>query len=149
MKAEQKLQRIAHILADTTNSPISTLLKAIQDVLLIPTNEPLVNETPKAGITRSQILDTAKEYVNKDRAATHGDAEDSFERMADLWNAHLKSRGILAEGLARGLTAKDVAVMMILFKIARTYNNPANPDNWIDICGYAACGGEIANQQKG
>jgi hypothetical protein len=39
--------------------------------------------------TRSEILDTAREYVTQDRAATHGDAERNFNLIADYWSAHL------------------------------------------------------------
>ena len=37
----------------------------------------------------------------------------------------------------------DVSVMMTLLKIARLKSNPDNIDNWIDACGYMACGGEL------
>lgn len=84
---------------------------------------------------RADILATASEYVTKDRAATHGDAEDNFRRIADLWNAYLGVDGI---------TSIDVAVMLALLKVARIRSNPTHADNWIDIAGYAACGGEIA-----
>ena len=33
--------------------------------------------------TRSEILDTAKEYITKDRAATHGDMENNFETIEE------------------------------------------------------------------
>jgi hypothetical protein len=33
--------------------------------------------------------------------------------------------------------------MMNLLKCARAKNNPSNPDNWIDMAGYASCGGEL------
>jgi len=84
---------------------------------------------------RTDILATASEYVSKDRAATHGDAEDNFRRIADLWNAYLNLDDI---------TAIDVAVMLALLKAARIRQNPTHADNWIDMAGYAACGGEIA-----
>lgn len=83
---------------------------------------------------RAEILDTAKEYVTKDRAATHGDAEKNFGLIATYWSAHLDAI----------VTATDVAVMMTLFKLARAKGNISNPENWIDGCGYMACGGEIA-----
>jgi hypothetical protein len=38
---------------------------------------------------RADILATASEYVTTDRAATHGNAEDNFRRIAELWNAYL------------------------------------------------------------
>lgn len=87
-------------------------------------------------MNRSDILDTAKEYVTKDRAATHGDAERNFGLIATYWSAHLDVK----------ITASDVAVMMTLFKLARAKGNIANAENWIDGCGYLACGGEIATE---
>jgi hypothetical protein len=84
---------------------------------------------------RADILATASEYVSIDRAATHGDAEDNFRRVAALWNAYM--------GVDTISTA-DVAVMLALLKVARIKSNPQHADNWIDIAGYAACGGEIA-----
>ena len=84
-------------------------------------------------MTRAEILDTAKEYVTKDRAASHGDMENNFARIGALWSAHL---GV-------PVTATDVALMMAMLKIARAGSNPAHMDNWIDLAGYAACGGEL------
>ena len=84
---------------------------------------------------RADILATASEYVTIDRAATHGDAEDNFRRIAELWNAYLG---------ADDITTIDVAVMLVLLKVARIRSNTTHADNWIDIAGYAACGGEIA-----
>ena len=40
-------------------------------------------------MNRSEILDTAKKYVTKDRAATHGNMEDNFEMIAELWGVYL------------------------------------------------------------
>jgi hypothetical protein len=92
-------------------------------------------------MNRAEILDTAKEYITKDRDATHGDAEANFGLIAAYWSAHL----------GRNIKPHDVAVMMTLLKLARAKANPAHADNWIDGCGYLACGGEIAtaNQTKG
>ena len=89
-------------------------------------------------VTRGQVLDTAKEYVTKDRASDHGDMEDNFQRIALYWNAHL--------GLIDFIKTKDVAAMMALLKIARIHSNPTHMDNWVDACGYMACGGEIAGK---
>jgi hypothetical protein len=82
----------------------------------------------------AEILDTAKEYVTKDRAATHGDAEQNFGMIATYWSAHLDVP----------ITAADVGVMMTLFKLARIKSNPAHFDSYIDGCGYLACAAEIA-----
>ena len=84
-------------------------------------------------MNRSEILDTAKEYVTKDRAATHGDAESNFGLIAAYWSAHLN----------RNISPHDVAVMMTLFKLARARGNPSHVDNAIDAAGYSALAGEI------
>ena len=89
-------------------------------------------------ITRSTVLDNAKEYVTKDRASTHGDMEDNFSTIAEYWSVHLGVE----------VNAVDVAVMMNLLKVARIKSSPENLDNWEDGCGYLACGGELVGRKK-
>lgn len=88
-------------------------------------------------MNRATILDTAKGYVTRDRNVTHGEPEETFALIAAYWSAHL---GI-------PVTETDVAALMTLFKLARLKANPSNPENWVDGCGYLACGGEIAARQ--
>lgn len=85
---------------------------------------------------RDRILKTAKSIINGERQGTYGRAEDSFAVIAGLWNAYLNKTGVT-------ITSTDVANMMILMKIARNSSGVYKEDNWIDICGYAALGGEI------
>jgi hypothetical protein len=85
-------------------------------------------------MTRSEILSKANEIVTRDRAATHGDPENSFGIIAAYWSTHLDA----------DVSPADVAVMMTLLKLARIRNNFGHADNWTDACGYLACGGEIA-----
>jgi len=85
---------------------------------------------------RKDILDTAKGYVTKDRASQHGDMENNFNTIAMYWSVHLNTP----------VTATDVAAMMALLKIARIKSNPAHTDNWVDGCGYLACGGELETE---
>ena len=87
---------------------------------------------------RAKVLATAKGSVTKDRAADHGDMEDNFQRIALYWNAHL--------GLVDFIKTEDVAAMMALLKIARIHSNPTHIDNWVDACGYMACGGEVVSR---
>jgi hypothetical protein len=86
---------------------------------------------------RAAVLDTAKDYVTRDRAADHGDMEDNFRTIASYWNTHL---GI------DFIEPQDVAVMMTMLKLARIRQNEKHLDNWIDACGYMACGGEIVSK---
>ncbi len=96
-------------------------------------NDQLELDFPSA---RAAVLRTAEEYVTKDRAAEHGDMEDNFQCIADYWSTHL----------GHDVTGSDVAVMMTLLKLARIKGNSANLDNWIDGCGYLACGAEFTRR---
>ena len=81
---------------------------------------------------REQVLDGARDCVMRDRAATHGAVEESFTTLAKIWSARL--------GVA--ITAEQVTIMMIDLKGVRAWKNPGHADNWVDMAGYAACGGE-------
>lgn len=83
---------------------------------------------------RTEILERATYAVLIDRAATHGDAEHSFTQIAALWSVRLGVE----------ITAAQVTIMMIDLKTVRAWGNPAHMDNWVDIAGYGACGGEVA-----
>lgn len=91
-------------------------------------------------ITRIELLDLANECVCGDRNLQYGEPEDNFSRVATLWNAYLGKMYV---------TSYDVAVMMCLFKIARLQSSVfESVDSWVDLIGYAACGGEIALRGK-
>lgn len=91
-------------------------------------------ESPVRGtsVTRAGILEKAKTCVCGQREEDYGSPEDNFQLIADLWELYLDTP----------LDATDVANMMILLKVARNAGG-SKLDNWIDIAGYAACGGEI------
>ena len=93
-------------------------------------------------MNREQILSTAIQYVTKDRAATHGDAEDSFDNIADLWSWWMDGR---ERCVFNGL---DVAMMMVFFKLARIKGNPGHLDSFVDGAGYLAIAGEIACMER-
>lgn len=89
-------------------------------------------------MTASRICGKAASLVGGDRAKTHGDKTENHQNIADLWNAYL------GEALIARLTPTDVALMMALLKIARTKSGTFNPDDFIDMAGYAGVAGEIA-----
>jgi hypothetical protein len=84
------------------------------------------------------IAKKAAELVGGDRAQTHGDMEENFNRVADLWTAYLGKR------IDCPLNAVDIGNMMALLKIARTQGGEVNADDFVDGAGYLACAGEIA-----
>jgi hypothetical protein len=68
-------------------------------------------------VNRSEILDTAKKCVCGNREEDYGSPESNFSVIAGL---------------------------MCLVKIARVASGRVKMDNFVDLAGYAACGGEIA-----
>lgn len=91
-------------------------------------------------MNRGEVLATALSYITKDRAATHGDAEDSFAEIAAYWSIYMHRH--CPDGIVE---AHDVAALMVLFKVARLGGNPLHDDNWVDTAGYAALGAELAH----
>ena len=81
---------------------------------------------------REEVLDRAKTYVSQDRNTDYGEPEDNFAAIAYLWSKYLDTK----------IEPHEVAILMILVKVARIKSSPNNADNWIDIAGYAACGAE-------
>ncbi len=91
---------------------------------------------------RAQFLAEVEKLVCTDRNVTHGDAEDNFRVIASLWTVYIhNSKG-------EELNNKDVAIMMCLFKISRLMSNVDNLENWLDLAGYAACGGGIVKKAQ-
>lgn len=87
---------------------------------------------------REVILDAAKACVCGDRDREYGNPEDSFLLIAELWTAFLSDR--LGPHI---ILPHEVAAMMALLKIARIATGHGKMDSWIDLAGYAACGGEL------
>ena len=90
-------------------------------------------------MTREEILTAAKKCVCGDREQDYGSPERNFLTIANLWEDYLAAKGHGAVGIA----PPDVAAMLALLKIARIASSHAKDDNWIDLAGYAACGGEL------
>lgn len=89
-------------------------------------------------MTRSEILQKAEAIVTGERQQNYGTPEDNFKRIASLWNAY-KGDDLF--------DAVDVAMMMALLKIARISTGTQTEDSFVDLAGYAACGGEISSNQ--
>lgn len=79
---------------------------------------------------RHHVLVEADQIVNGNRDQQYGEPENNFGLISRLWSGYL----------AVEVQPHDVAVMMMLLKVARIRNAPGKVDHWIDIAGYAACG---------
>lgn len=83
---------------------------------------------------RGKILQEAIDIINGERQDQYGDPEDSFQTIASYWSIYL--------GLADPLCPKDVALMMVLFKLARE-SHQGNRDNLVDGAGYLGIAGDL------
>ena len=94
-------------------------------------------------MNRKELLEEAAKITNGERQDHYGKPEDNFTTIAKMWTAYLlpalDGRSVCI------LSAADVAAMMILLKVARTAKDAGHLDSWVDIAGYASCGGEIVS----
>ncbi len=83
-----------------------------------------------------ETLKIAASLISGDRAKKHGDAQENHDKIAKLWSAYLGNT----------INAHDVACLMILLKVARTQSGETNPDDYVDVAGYAAIAGELVEK---
>ena len=88
-----------------------------------------------------ETLTTAREIISGPRQAEYGDPRACHSAIATLWNGYLSQRGY------DPLSPRDVALMMLLLKVARTMNGAAGPDTYVDMAGYAAIAGELSKPE--
>ncbi len=100
------------------------------------------DSSPQGIYNRAEILNAAMRCVCGDREQDYGSPENSFRMIASLWEPFLKMK-CLSPGAELTIRPEDVAAMMCLFKIARISTGHGKADNWVDLAGYAANGGEI------
>ena len=81
----------------------------------------------------NHILNRASVLVQGQREKDYGDKKENHNNIAKLWSAYL---GI-------SVTAHDVALMMVLLKMARTKLVQVSRDTYIDMSAYSAIAGEI------
>jgi len=95
-------------------------------------------------LTRTEVLHRAEQCVCGQREQDYGTPEDNFETISDFWVTYLNRACVDEEGCVY-IDATDVAMMMALLKIARIAGGAGTRDSFIDLAGYAACGGECTD----
>lgn len=121
------------VTADDSQNEYPTLGAALDELKWL--RNPAANS---AHTTRETVLDAAKRCVCGDREQDYGSPENNFRTISSMWSAYAGVE----------FTPVDVAAMLALLKIARIASGHAKADNWIDLAGYAACGGEIEGGAK-
>ena len=84
-----------------------------------------------------EYLDTAAKIVMGQRQYDYGDKYQNHENIAKLWSGYLDYK----------ISAHDVAICMLLVKVARLKHRPTQ-DCYIDMAGYAAIAGEINDRKE-
>ena len=95
---------------------------------------------------RAVFLDEARKCVCGQRAQDYGTPEDNFTTISYLWSSYFRAAHPKLNIACNEFTAKDVAMMMALLKVARIAAGSSH-DSFVDLAGYAACAGEIATEQ--
>tara|TARA_R110000772_G_scaffold12430_1_gene37954 strand:- start:1912 stop:2223 length:312 start_codon:yes stop_codon:yes gene_type:complete len=86
----------------------------------------------EVNMKREEILQKAEGYINGPRAKDYGDATTNHMRVARLWSVIL----------GQDITVDQVYLCLVQLKVSRLIETPEHEDSWVDICGYAALGGE-------
>jgi hypothetical protein len=98
-----------------------------------------------------EMLDAAVVVIGGQRSEDYGDKYENHMRIAKLWTIWLNERVRTwdteddEDNANIEITPYDVAMMMLLVKIARLMNSPGHQDSHIDIAGYVSIMEEIAN----
>ena len=95
---------------------------------------------------RGGVLLDAHKVINGERQDTYGSPEDSFTLIAHYWNTYITSKQ--KDNKPYTLTAKDISLMMALFKIAREANQ-AKRDNLVDAAGYIGIAADLYVKPQG
>jgi hypothetical protein len=85
---------------------------------------------PPAQQSGVEMLEETLKIVQGDRLESYGDPLTNHENIAGFWNWFLSKK------LKADITPREVALMMVLVKVARE-KHTSKHDNPVDIAGYA------------
>jgi hypothetical protein len=86
------------------------------------------------------VLQEAHRIINGERAQTYGDSVyNDFKTIGELWSVVINSR----YGTSVDVSSDDVAMMMLLLKVARAIKNTSHRDSLVDVAGYAGCAAKL------
>jgi hypothetical protein len=93
---------------------------------------------------RLRLLQRGMELTGGDRNKTYGPPWANLTTHAVLWEAYLEAKF----NLDIKLTAEDVAHMMTLVKMTRTFHGSYHADNYLDGAVYQAIAGECRLEEE-
>jgi hypothetical protein len=93
---------------------------------------------------RIRLLEKGIELTGGDRNETYGPPWDNLTACAQLWEAYIGAKF----GAELKMTAEDVAHMMQLVKMTRTFHGSYHADNYLDNAVYGAIAGECRQHEE-
>lgn len=96
---------------------------------------------------RCRILYNGAKLTAGDRDKEYGEPVKNMQDIGKLWTAYLRTRQWHMEE-DEDLTGEDVAHMMTLMKIARTFAPAAKFDTYVDSATYQGIAGECASMER-
>jgi hypothetical protein len=117
----------------------TTVEEAVGDIEIVKklveeVNKPKIEPKKRLMKQKDSVLIEANNIIYGDREKTYGHPAKNLKTIAIMWNAYLNN----SDDVNMSITAKDVAALMMLVKVARFANDPSHRDNLVDVCGYAA-----------
>ena len=88
-------------------------------------------------LNTKDLLTTAMQLVGGDRHKDYGDKVKNHNNIAKLWSAYKDVE----------ITPHDVAIMMVLLKIARTKLGAISSDTYVDGSAYMSIAGECKSHE--
>ena len=138
MTNAEKLMRVNNYLAEALiDADWRDMIEEYKTILLA---REAAEKEKQEKITREYILREAARIVCGDRNEQYGEPEDSFRAIAEFWETYVREKCV-TPGADVCIRSADVALMMVLLKVARTFGGK-KADTYIDIAGYAACAAE-------
>lgn len=101
---------------------------------------------------REHLLAVASKLTLGERNKAYGEPHANHTQIARLWNAYLRARAEHEGVDCATIDAEDVAICMVLLKVARAAQrqmqpDPVNFDTFVDMVAYAAIAGECRDVQ--
>ena len=99
-------------------------------------------------MTRSELLHAAEVCVCGQREEDYGTPEDSFRVIGELWETYIKEKCVGDRAAEVCIVPEDVAALLALLNPGDEVlvSGHGKSDNWVDLAGYAACGGELQSR---
>lgn len=104
--------------------------------------EPVPERIPES--ERGRLLDTAKQLTCGDRNETYGPPHENLSDCALLWETYMNTK----KRYSIRITAEDVAWMMVLLKMTRSFQPGYHRDNYVDASAYSAIAGECRDVRE-